>query len=182
MRLLSLLSALARWLQVRSRDAVRALAVFEAAKGALVLAIATGLLSLHRDLEPLAAQLLSHLHFDPASRSPRIFADVAAAMTDGRLRLLAVGAVGYALLRFVEAYGLWQGKRWAEWFAAITAAIYIPLELYELAHRVTALAIGTLVLNIFVLAFMCARVRRTDLDAGRPGARRDQSCRASSTC
>ena len=114
-----------RWLQVRSPDAVRALAVFEAAKGALVLAIATGLLSLHRDLEPLAAQLLSHLHFDPASRSPRIFADVAAAMTDGRLRLLAVGAVGYALLRFVEAYGLWQGKRWAEWLAAITAAIYI---------------------------------------------------------
>lgn len=151
--------------KVRSRDGVRAIAVFEAAKGVLVLAIGTGLLSMsmiHRDLEPLAAQLLSHLHLDPASRYPRIFADAAAAMTDGRLRLLAVGAAGYALLRFVEAYGLWQDKRWAEWFAAITAAIYIPFELYELAHRVTALAIGALVLNIVVIAFMYARVRRTD--------------------
>jgi uncharacterized membrane protein (DUF2068 family) len=162
---------------VRSRDAVRAIAVFEAAKGALVLAIGTGLLSMiHRDLEPLAAQLLSHLRLDPASRYPRIFADAAAAMTDGRLRLLAVGAAAYALLRFVEAYGLWQGKRWAVWFAAITAAIYIPFELYEVAHRVTALAIGALVLNIFVIALMCVRVRRTDLDAGRSGARRDQVC------
>ncbi|MCZ7627423.1 MAG: DUF2127 domain-containing protein [Candidatus Methylomirabilis sp.] len=43
-------------------------------------------------------------------------------------------AAGYASVRFVEAYGLWLERRWAEWFAAVSGGIYIPFEIYELLY------------------------------------------------
>lgn len=40
-------------------------------------------------------------------------------------------------MRFVEAYGLWRERRWANWLAAISEGIYLPVEIYELFARVT---------------------------------------------
>ena len=77
--------------------------------------------------QQIAEQVVGQLHLNPANRYPRIIVDAAAALTEPRLKLLAIGAAAYALVRFVEAYGLWRSRRWAEWFAAISRAIYIPL-------------------------------------------------------
>jgi len=75
-------------------------------------------------------------------------------LTNTRLWFIAGFAALYAGVRFAEAYGLWQGRRWAEWFAALSGAIYIPVEVFELTHRVTALKITALVLNVVVVGYM----------------------------
>src|SRR5436190_19221006 len=117
---------------MRSQSGERIIAVYEAAKGALVLAAGCGLLSLlHRDAEAAAESLLEHFHLDPAAHYPRIFLHAASNLTDARLVLLALGAFVYALVRFVEAFGLWRRRRWAEWFAAVSGAVYVPIEIYE---------------------------------------------------
>lgn len=121
----------------------------------MVLLSGFGALSLiHRNLHAIAEQLIAHLHLNPAKHYPRIFLDAADQMTDPRLWMLAILAMAYALMRFVEAYGLWRGRRWAEWFAAISGAIYVPFELYELATEVTLLAAMALVVNLLIVAFM----------------------------
>ena len=103
---------------------MRAIAVFEGAKGAVVLLAGLGLLSLiHRDLQAVAEQAVEHLHLNPASRFPRIFIDAASRLSDTRVVLLAVGAAAYSAVRLIEAYGLWFERRWAEWFAAAAGAI-----------------------------------------------------------
>lgn len=67
-------------------DGLRAVAVFEAVKGAVVLAAGLGLLGLlHRNVEVLAEDLLRFSHLNPASKYPQIFLDAAAPMTDARL-------------------------------------------------------------------------------------------------
>ena len=114
----------------------------------------------HHDVQHMAEQLVSHLHLNPASRYPRVFLDAAAALTESRATLLVVGAMAYALVRFVEAYGLWRGRRWAEWFAAVSGAIYIPFELYELHQRGGWIAPAALALNILVVALMCRALLR----------------------
>jgi len=58
------------------------------------------------------------------------------------------------LARFVEAYGLWRQRRWAEWFAAVSGAIYIPFELYELLKGVTWLPLGALLVNVFIVGIV----------------------------
>jgi uncharacterized membrane protein (DUF2068 family) len=46
------------------------------------------------------------------------------------------------------------GRRWAEWFAAVSGGIYIPFELYELFKGVIWLSLGALVVNIFIVGLM----------------------------
>ena len=85
---------------------VRAVALFEAAKGALVWLAGFGALSLlHRDVQRFAEQLVGHLHLNPAKHYPHIFLDAAADLTEARLLLLAAFAATYGLVRFIEAYG-----------------------------------------------------------------------------
>jgi uncharacterized membrane protein (DUF2068 family) len=136
---------------------VRIVAVIEAAKGALVLAAGLGLFALvHRDVQTIAEHIVRNFHLNPASRTPQIFIELAAKATDLNLQLLALGAAGYALVRFVEAYGLWRMRRWAEWFAVAAGGIYIPIEIYELLRRVTWIRFGLLAINVAIVAYLAA--------------------------
>jgi len=135
----------------------------EATKGILVLVVGFGLLSLvHHDVQRFAERLVAHLHLNPAAHYPRIFIDLAHKVTDARLSLLAAGAALYSMARFIEAYGLWFARRWAEWFAAISAGIYVPFELFELYERVSWLSLGALTLNLTIVAVMLHALFRKD--------------------
>lgn len=147
--------------------AIRTVALFEAAKGLLVLLAGFGLLSLvHHDAQGFAERLLAHAHLNPASRYPGIFVELTKQLTDSRLVLMAAGAAAYAVVRFIEAYGLWHSRRWAEWFAALSGGIYIPFEVFELYERANWVSAGVLVLNAAVVVVMLGCLFRAD-DAGR---------------
>jgi uncharacterized membrane protein (DUF2068 family) len=151
-------------------EAIRLVAAFEAIKGVVVLAGASGLLSLlHKDVHAAALTLLEHLHLNPASRYPTIFLDAASNVHDSRLLLLAAGAGTYALVRLVEAYGLARQRAWAEVLAAASGAIYVPFEVAGLhAHRTWHGAL-LLAVNLLIVALMVAALLRRR-DAGRAPA------------
>lgn len=139
----------------RHERGLHVVALFEAVKGALVLLLGFGLLALtHQDLEDVAERLASYLHLNPASYYPRIFIEAASKLTDGKLWLFASLAFAYALFRFVEAYGLWKMRPWAEWLALISGGIYIPIELYELIQKVTWVRILLLTTNVAIVLYM----------------------------
>ena len=141
-----------------SSGGVRIVAAVEAGKGAVVLAAGLELFAfLHRDVQAVAERIVEHFHLNPASRTPRILLDAAGALTDERLVVLAMGAIAYSTLRFVEAYGLWRERRWAEWFAVVAGSLYIPIELYEIARRVTWIRFGLLAVNVSIVVYL-ARV------------------------
>lgn len=134
---------------------IRAVAAFEALKGILVLMAASGLLLLvHRDLHDILVRLVQHAHLNPAAKYPSIFIKAATHLQNTRLTLLALGAATYALLRFIEAYGLYHEAAWAEVLAAVSGTVYIPFELVGLVHRLSWLGLTLLVLNILVVAIM----------------------------
>jgi uncharacterized membrane protein (DUF2068 family) len=134
---------------------VRVVAVFEALKGALVVVAGLGLLSLvHHDLQATAERLVRHSHLNPAHHYPRIFIEAAAHMNDSRLRSLAALAFLYAAVRFIEAYGLWQMRVWAEWFAIIAGSLFLPVEAYEIFRRATWMRGIVLLTNFFIVAYL----------------------------
>jgi len=138
---------------------VRLIAVFEALKGTLVVIAGFGLLSLvHHDLQATAERLVRHSHLNPARHYPRVFIEAASHTSDSRLRSLAALAFLYAVVRFIEAYGLWHMKVWAEWFAIIAGSLYLPLEVYEIFRRVTWMKATVLLINVFIVAYL-VRVR-----------------------
>jgi len=134
---------------------MRAVAVVELAKGAIVLVAGLGLLSfVHRDVQDVVERLVHHLHLNPASRAPHIFIDLAGRITSHDLWLLAIGAAVYAAVRGVEGYGLWHDRAWAAWLGAVSGLIYVPFEVAALLRSVTALKITTLVINLIVVAVL----------------------------
>lgn len=147
---------------------IRLIALVEALKGLLVLLAATGLLALiHQDLHDFAARLILHAHLNPAAKYPKIFLDAASDLSQTRLLWLAAGAALYAGLRLLEAYGLFRGRSWAEWLAALSSGIYVPFEVMELIRQPAWLSLGALVVNGLILAVMVrALLRRKGLSIG----------------
>lgn len=134
---------------------LRLAAIFEATKGLLVLLVGSGLLLLvHRDVQAVAERLVRHLHLNPASRYPEIFLKVATEATPSRLRLIALGALCYALLRFVEAVGLWHARRWAEWLGVASGLMYLPFEFRAMIRRPGAEPLIAILLNLGVVIFL----------------------------
>ena len=134
---------------------VRTVAMFEALKGALVFVAGFGLLSLvHHDIQSAAERLVQHLHLNPARHYPRVFIEAAGHINDTGLRQLAALACIYGIVRFAEAYGLWQKKVWAEWFAIISGSIYLPIEAYELCERVTWMRATVFLVNAFIVVYL----------------------------
>jgi uncharacterized membrane protein (DUF2068 family) len=133
----------------------RLVAVFEATKGILVLLAGFGLLAVvHQDLQSVAEELVHTLHLNPARHYPRIFLEAAGRYSDVRLWVLAALALSYAALRIAEAWGLWSGRRWAEWFAVASGAIYVAPELYALSQRVSWVRVGALMVNLGIVAYI----------------------------
>jgi uncharacterized membrane protein (DUF2068 family) len=122
-----------------SAAGLRAVAIFEAVKGALVLALGLGLLTLlHKDVESAAEDLLIHLHINPDRRLSHALLKAAAGVSDSRLWGIAGAAVAYAAVRITEAWGLWHRRVWAEWFALLSGALYLPWEIAKIVERPTA--------------------------------------------
>lgn len=131
------------------------MALFEASKGALVVGAGLGLLSaVHRDLQALAERLVRHSHLNPARHYPRIFIEAASHTSDSRLRTLAALAFLYAAVRFVQAYGLWRTKVWAEWFTVIAGSVFLPVEVYEMFERATWTRALVFLSNILIVAYL----------------------------
>lgn len=130
-------------------------ASIEAGKGVLVLAAGLGLFRLmHRDVQAGAERLVRHMHLNPASHYPKVFLDAMTLLDRPQLRLLAVGALTYALVRFIEAFGLWRERRWAEWFGALSGSIYLPLEAFKLGEQITWPRATILLTNLIVVAYL----------------------------
>ncbi len=139
------------------KGGLRIVSIFEAMKGLLVLLTGFGVLAyIHTDLHLAAEQLVRYFHLNPASRYPRIFIDLAGHVTDGQLWLMALSALLYAVVRFVEAYGLWHERRWAEWFGLLLGGIYIPLELFEITRGVTWPKAVLLIVNVVIVGYLYA--------------------------
>jgi uncharacterized membrane protein (DUF2068 family) len=155
---------------------MRIVAVAEAAKGALVLLVGLGLLALiNRDVEAIAEKIVRFSHLNPASHYPQIFIEAAGNVTNTHLMLLAVAAAAYALVRGVEAYGLWYERRWAEWFALIAGGLYIPIEIYEMFHHLTWLKVGVFAINVGIVMYMAYALRHSadqDRELAQPAAPR----------
>lgn len=138
---------------------LRGIAVFEAGKGLLALMLAIWLLSLlHKDLQNVAEHLLHFLHkifhLNPDGRLARSIVRGARRVTPGNLHLWIGGTLAYTTIRFVEAAGLWLEKAWAEWFALISGGLYIPIEIYEIAHHATPIKWLVFITNLLIVAYL----------------------------
>lgn len=137
-----------------SAAGLRAVSMFEALKGIVVVILGVMLLFVHQDAADFAANLLFHLHIDPDRKLAQMLMSAAVRLSDARLWTIGAAAATYAVVRFTEAWGLWNRRVWAEWFALLSGALYLPWEVLKVAERADWERIGVLLINIVIILYM----------------------------
>jgi uncharacterized membrane protein (DUF2068 family) len=119
-----------------------------------------------RDDLPLLRPIADKLGYD-LDESPVVHT-IAKVFTVGSSTLtwVALGLLAYALLQIVEGVGLWYLQRWAEYVAVVATSAFLPLEIYELAEKVTLLRVIALVFNIAAVLYLLLTKRLFGLRGG----------------
>jgi uncharacterized membrane protein (DUF2068 family) len=138
-------------LNLNPRRRLRIVAIIDIIKGITILSAGLGILRAQSHaLENGGHTLLRLLDLDPMQGAPHRFLELlhAADMEHG---LLMVFAAAYALLRFVEAYGLWFARSWARWLGLISSGMYVPFELYYFIKNPSWTTFIVLSINLIVV-------------------------------
>ena len=144
-----------------SKNILRLLSLFEAGKGLLVLLAGAGLLSfIHKNTQQAAAEVVKFFHLNPARHYPEVFINTLSNLGNMRLWFLSSSAILYSLIRFAEAYGLWNDRLWAVWFAVASSALFLPMELYEFIESPSLIRVVILFLNIVLVFYLFGQSRR----------------------
>jgi uncharacterized membrane protein (DUF2068 family) len=140
---------------------LRIIAVFKLTKGLLLLAVGIGAIKLlHKDVSELATSWITAIRVDPDNRLIHGLVAKLGLMNDRKLEEISLGSFFYAALLLTEGIGLWLKKRWAEYFTIIVTCSLIPLELYEIARRVTVTRIVILLINAAIVWYLFIQLRK----------------------
>jgi uncharacterized membrane protein (DUF2068 family) len=148
---------------VPDKSALKAIALFEIIKGMAVVAIAVVFLSISPAMVKRFAEYLTSVFHSPFEIR-WITASLAAYenLNGNNIWLLASAVVAYVSLRFIEGYGLWHERPWAEWLGVFSGGLFIPFELIELYREFTLLRILITAFNIALVLFLLwHRLRKT---------------------
>jgi uncharacterized membrane protein (DUF2068 family) len=88
------------------------------------------------------------------------------AISTRNLELTGVALAAYAVLEGVEAVGLWRGRRWAEYLTFVATTLLVPLEIYEISKKPTALKAVTLAINLAIVVYLVLAKRLFGLRGG----------------
>jgi uncharacterized membrane protein (DUF2068 family) len=143
---------------------LRGVALFEAGKGLLAIVAAIWVMTLrHKDMKEVAENLLREmhrvLHINPDWHILQATLRAVGGVTPSGLRVVALIILSYAAIRFVEATGLWLEKEWAEWFALVSGAAYMPFLIYELFRHPTGFKWFALVFNLLIVVYLAWLLR-----------------------
>ncbi|GII26628.1 DUF2127 domain-containing protein [Planotetraspora mira] len=163
---------------LRDATILRLIAVFRWVKGVLVLAAAYGVWRFRADhdavnrafkanlplLQPIADRLGWNLDQSGAVHTVR----TALAATTTTLTWIMLALLVLGMLWMIEGLGLWLLKRWGEYFSVIATSAFIPVEVHEIAEKVTPTRVVILLINIAVVLYIALSKRLFGLRGGRP--------------
>lgn len=124
---------------------------------------------------PLIRPLANQIGWNPDNSKLIRDIDKAFSLSPTTLTWIAVGLAAYALIELVEAVGLWLMQRWGEYFAVIATSVFLPLEVYELTERVTALRLIGFAINVAAVVWLLWSKRLFGLNGGAAAYRAEHS-------
>jgi uncharacterized membrane protein (DUF2068 family) len=124
-------------------------------KGTLLLLLALGVYSLSdNNLPQEFRHLLKFFHLDPERRFFAELEDKIAAVSEAKMIWVAGGTSFYSLFSLVEGVGLIFRVSWAGWLAIGESAFFIPIEVFELMKRPSAVVLVILAINVLIVWYL----------------------------
>ena len=138
------------------------------ALGALVLLFAADRTTLRPTFYKVVADLQGGVISGQSHARHGLLHELDNLFTTSSAHLHELGAVllVYALVEGIEAVGLWYQRRWAEYLTFLVTTSLLPLEIYEIATRTTALKVVAFVINVAVVIYLLRAKRLFGLRGG----------------
>jgi uncharacterized membrane protein (DUF2068 family) len=144
-----------------NRLGFRLIGAYKVATGLLLLAAGFGMFRLmNKDVGEVLERFLVRLRLDPDNRVAQFVIARLGQLDNKHLKAIAAGTFASALLRLVEGVGLFLRQRWAAYLTVIATSSLVPLELYELARKVTAVRVTVLIVNLAIVVYLAAKLRQ----------------------
>jgi uncharacterized membrane protein (DUF2068 family) len=136
------------------------IAVEKTVKATVLIIVGLKLLTfINRDIHAWAEDFAARHGIDLANRFVHEALERLTGIGNEQLITFSIIAFIYAALLLVEGIGLWLQKRWAEYMTAISTALFIPFEIYEIYARFTWVRIAILALNVFIVWYLSTRLK-----------------------
>ena len=137
------------------------IAIFKLIKGTLLLAATIGVLELlSHDASASVEHWIMVLRMDPDNKYIHRLLERLANLDPRDLRAVSAGSFFYSALLLIEGVGLWFEKRWAEYLTVMATSSFIPLEIYELAKRLSTIKFLVLGINLVIVWYLVRTLRR----------------------
>ena len=147
--------------------ALLVIAIFKFVKGAVLLALAFGALTfLHKDVASEIQRWLDQLRIDPDNKFIGALLGKLQLVHTKELKEISALGAGYAALFLTEGTGLLFRKRWAEWLTIVATSSLMPIEVYELVEKFTAVRLFALLINAAVVLYLIYLVRLKENQTG----------------
>ncbi len=141
------------------------IAVFEVIKGLAAIIASLALLNLtHQNVRHITSLFVSYFHLDSDAHYFKTLFNYTDLLNNEGLYMAVLLAWGYAAIRFSEAYGLSKNRVWAEWLAALSSGIYLPIEVSHLIRHTNLINASVLLTNAAVVVYMLHRLWRRRID------------------
>ncbi len=128
---------------------------FKLVSGLLLVAVGVGLFR-HANSNPTEAadQIVAALRLDPDNHYIHSAIARVSGINPRQLRAISVGTFLYASMYLIEGTGLLLRKRWGEYFTVFATGFFIPLEIFEVFRKLTAVRLGIMTINVVIVAYL----------------------------
>lgn len=160
---------------LRDRCVLRVIAVERMLRVLVIVAIAVAVFlfaanraDLHHDYTRILAAFQGAFGGPINNTGRGIFSEIDRlfALPTSTLYLVGAAAVGYAAILAAESFGLWRGRRWAEYLTLVEAGSLVPFEVYEVFHAISPLKVVSLVVNLVVVLYLLLSKRLFGIRGG----------------
>ena len=139
----------------------RLIGALKLATAALLAAAGFGIFRLlNKDLGGVLEQAALRLHLDPENRLVQEAVSRVSGIDRAHLKAIGAGTFFYAVLHTVEGVGLLLRRHWAEYLTIVATGLLLPVEVYEIARKTSALRVTVLLGNLAILVYLVVKVRQ----------------------
>ena len=108
-------------------------------------------------LQHFVQVLIARFQLDPDHGA---MAWLAHAISPDSVHLAAAAVFFYGALHLLEGWGLWRAKSWASWLGCVTAAAYLPFDVYALFVHPGWIALAVVAVNVIVVCVLARDLLR----------------------
>jgi uncharacterized membrane protein (DUF2068 family) len=139
---------------------LRLIAIYKLLHALFFIGVGFGLLKLrhHNVVEILNTYVIIPYHLNPENRVVDWLLDRAGSVSPHMLFLLGWAAFLYAALFAAEGIGLYLRKHWAEYVVIIVTGSLLPIEVYELFHKLAWWKLAAVVGNVLIVTYLIHRL------------------------